>query len=150
MKKPWIAILVVILISVIVCYAKETIDAERVFIKTTAAQEEDKTELANYLYAQKLELAKKGMFASLKDYTIEKTEVYDGALYYQDEFLDDSLGEGLYFTVRYSVLPAYNNSDWIAGNGVMGDDGWIYHKFSFVIFQKDSGGWRLVNEGTGP
>jgi hypothetical protein len=58
---------------------------------------------------------------------------------------------GYRFSATFSVKPmSLLFSDWIAGNGVAGEDGWIRHKFLFFKVEKGSGQYTLQVLGTGP
>jgi hypothetical protein len=57
---------------------------------------------------------------------------------------------GFAFTVKFAVQIASPDSNWIAGNGVMGENGWMEHKFQFVRAERDGTGYKIVSTGTGP
>lgn len=74
----------------------------------------------------------------LEDFTINTIEIVE------------KRENGFVFTVSYDVKPAAANSDWIAGNGAVGPDGWIVGKFNFVTVEDVDGGPVITGQGTGP
>lgn len=58
----------------------------------------------------------------------------------------------LVLMVKYDVLPALSNSDWIAGNGVVGENGWMVNKVGFLVAIRDREAkvWKFGGLGTAP
>ena len=56
--------------------------------------------------------------------------------------------EGFIFSVDYSILPATKKFV-LAGNGSIGDNGWINDKFHFVDVINVSGTYKIVSMATG-
>lgn len=56
--------------------------------------------------------------------------------------------EGFIFSVDYSILPATNKFV-LAGNGSIGDNGWINDKFHFVDVINVNGTYKIVSMATG-
>jgi hypothetical protein len=57
--------------------------------------------------------------------------------------------EELRFSVTYDVRPLFPVSDWDAGNGLPGEDGWIRRKFAFVSASHQNDGYRITSLATG-
>ena len=113
--------------------------------------EKDKEKLATYLFSQWLELGKQGKLitvstetqvrcAKLDDYKINQVKPYEK---------EDDPSSTFRFTVSFSVLPTGEYNDWIAGNGVDGEDGWINNKSLLVEFYKTKNGYKLESLATG-
>jgi hypothetical protein len=61
-------------------------------------------------------------------------------------------GDAFIVTVNFSVkarLAPDGHTDWIAGNGEQGSDGWILNKFMYVMIDKVSGKYQAEFLGTG-
>lgn len=52
-----------------------------------------------------------------------------------------------HYGVRYAVLPAVRQTNWWAGNGVAGKDGWIVHKVSTAKVVEQNGVYEVVPGG---
>jgi len=59
-------------------------------------------------------------------------------------------GNAFVITALFLVKPASIFSDWIAGNGVPGEDDWIRSKFLFFKVIREGDVYRLQVIGTGP
>lgn len=51
------------------------------------------------------------------------------------------------FTIVFSVHPYSNKSVWIAGNGVLGNDGWVNNKYKEVTVIKHNGIYIIKSIG---
>ena len=74
---------------------------------------------------------------TLQDYKINSAELYDL------EFLRNV------WRVDFSVLPKEGHNGWMAGNGGLGENGWIVNKMLFVYVTKTDGVVDLWIIGTG-
>ncbi len=82
----------------------------------------------------------------LSDYKIIKINAYDNVNGPEAKRNQkDSYG----FVVTYNVQ-MYTSNDWIAGNGVLGKDGWVNEKVAFGYFHKKDNVFILDSIGTGP
>lgn len=104
-------------------------------------QGEDLNIVANNLITMYLEHYKTASDApdnlKLKDYKIKKAEVYQ-----TDK-------EGFMFNAIFSVLPEMDGA-YVAGNGIIGDNGWVNDKCLFVKVSKDNNTYKWVDWGTSP
>lgn len=53
------------------------------------------------------------------------------------------------YSVKPSEKPSDENSDWLAGNGVLKDD-WVIHKDAFIDVNKVNNEYKITSIGTGP
>lgn len=74
----------------------------------------------------------------LKDFRIDRIDIKEES------------PNGIYFTVSFSVKPSISNSDWMAGNGVIKENGWMEKKFWFVTVKKEGNTYIMEGWGTGP
>lgn len=51
------------------------------------------------------------------------------------------------FTVKFSVQPVSSESVWIAGNGILGNSGWINNKYKEVTVVKRNGRYTVKTIG---
>lgn len=82
---------------------------------------EDLVKIATELFRLRLEEFKKQ--GSLAKYTIEGVNFWG----------DDPWG--YLAAAKYSVLP--QDGDWVSGNGELGEDGWVRHKYNFIEIYRD-------------
>jgi len=57
--------------------------------------------------------------------------------------------EKIVFEITFSVQPAQGNA-WMAGNGALGEGGWVVDKLLFVTAVKDGSVWRMAGMATSP
>jgi len=105
------------------------------------AQGEDLNKVANNLIIMYLEHYKNASDEpadlKLKDYRIQKVEVYKS-----DE-------AGFMFNAIFSVLPQTEGA-YVAGNGTIGENGWVNDKCMFIKVTKSNNTYQMVDWGTSP
>jgi hypothetical protein len=57
------------------------------------------------------------------------------------------IGTDFSFTVRYSVQAVSSNSVWFAGNGTLGDNGWVNDNYKEVTVAKENGKYVIKTIG---
>jgi hypothetical protein len=87
-----------------------------------------------------------GISQLLTDYKIMKINAYD---YTNGSESIRNQKDKYEFRVNYSVK-MFSDNNWIAGNGVVGKDGWVNNKIGFGYFHKSNNKYILDGIGTGP
>lgn len=74
----------------------------------------------------------------LKDYKINNIKALNGDISYFG------------FSVDYSVQGAIENTDWVAGNGETGKNGWVLNKVQYYTLKKEGNSYKVESSGTSP
>lgn len=121
--------------------------------KTTALTVADPFYGGRHTAAGQVAIARDLLNAYLSQYRSESVAVQSRLKEFRFSAGDLNVIEGsdtdtLVFKVKYDVLPATADTDWIAGSGVVGENGWILGKTQFMVVEKDGGVWRLKGLST--
>lgn len=128
-------IVTALLMTLTACSSKNETNKGMPKISTSACDTADETAKEVFEeYLSYYEGSPKDKKLKIDDYKINRIVV-----------LQDS-GEELYFFCDYCVKS--NREDWIVGNGVKGDEGWINNKVAYVVCSKKDGKISLKEVNT--